>query len=311
MKENLLEVRKLSIVANTKKGKFFIVKNVSFEVNKGERLGIIGESGCGKTMTAMSIFGLLPDNCSAEGSILLNKTNLLNLKEKELNKMRGKELVLIPQNGSEFLNPVFKVKFQMYETLRLNGFKKAKEIELRIRAINLLKTVGFENPKDILEKYPFQLSGGMAQRVILAIGLASTPQIVVSDEPTRGVDEKNARLFLIQLEQVFKESAVIIITHSMSVVKRCNKILVLYAGMVMEYGPAKEILENPCHPYTKSLIAALPSNGFSILENTEKNSNQTQGCPFYGRCYKAQSKCFEKVPPLTKVENVYRRCYCV
>ena len=140
------------------------------------------------------------------------------------------------------------------------------------KATDLLYQVGFENPETILNKYSFQLSGGMSQRVILAIGLSSSPQLVIADEPTRGVDEKNALLFLNRLDESFQNSAVILITHSIDIAERCNKIAVMYAGMIMEYGDAKEILQQPVHPYTQSLIHALPENGFEIYQNPEWNT---------------------------------------
>ena len=251
---------------------------------------------------------MLPGNCHAAGKIYLNGKNLLELKPKEMNAFRGKEFAFIPQNGSEFLNPVLKIKYQMFETFKANGINKKRD--MLAKAIDLLYQVGFENPETILNKYSFQLSGGMAQRVILAIGLSSSPQLVIADEPTRGVDEKNALLFLDRLDESFQNSAVILITHSIDIAGRCNKIAVMYAGMIMEYGDAKEILRQAVHPYTQSLIHALPENGFEIYQNPDGIQSET-GCPFYAQCPIAKNICAEQIPQLHQVDTVWRRCFFV
>ena len=308
MEKHILELKNVFVTAETKSGSSAIIQDIGFTADKGDRLAIVGESGCGKTMTAMAIFGLLPGNCHAAGKIYLNGKNLLELKPKEMNAFRGKEFAFIPQNGSEFLNPVLKIKYQMFETLKANGIKKKRD--MLAKAIDLLYQVGFENPKTILNKYSFQLSGGMAQRVILAIGLSSSPQLVIADEPTRGVDEKNALLFLDRLDESFQNSAVILITHSIDIAGRCNKIAVMYAGMIMEYGDAKEILQQAVHPYTRSLIHALPENGFEIYQNPDGIQSET-GCPFYAQCSIAKNICAEQIPQLHQVDTVWRRCFFV
>ena len=308
MEKHVLELKDVSVTAKTKSGMSTIIHDICFTADKGDRLAIVGESGCGKTMTAMAIFGLLPGNCHATGKIYLNGKNLLELKPKEMNAFRGKEFAFIPQNGSEFLNPVLKIKYQMFETLKANGIKKKRD--MFAKATNLLYQDGLENPETILNKYSFQLSGGMAQRVILAIGLSSSPQLVIADEPTRGVDEKNALLFLDRLDDSFQNSAVILITHSIDIAERCNKIAVMYAGMIMEYGDAKVILQQAAHPYTQSLINALPENGFNIYQNPAGVSSET-GCPFYAQCPKAKNICTEQIPKLHQVDTVWRRCFFV
>lgn len=308
MEKNVLELKNVFVTAETKSGSSTMIQDICFTVDKGERLAIVGESGCGKTMTAMAIFGLLPGNCHATGKIYLNGKNLLELRPKEMNALRGQDFAFIPQNGSEFLNPVLKIKYQMFETLRANGMKKKRD--MLAKATDLLYQVGFEHPETILNKYSFQLSGGMAQRVILAIGLSSSPQLVIADEPTRGVDEKNALLFLDRLDESFQNSAVILITHSIDIAGRCNKIAVMYAGMIMEYGDAKEILQQAIHPYTQSLINALPENGFEVYQNLNDIQPAT-GCPFYAQCPKAETICAEQIPQLHQVDTVWRRCFFV
>jgi ABC-type glutathione transport system ATPase component len=254
----LLEVENLTIKAKLRLGESFIVRGLSFVVNARDRLGIIGESGGGKTMTALSLFGLLPGNCRAFGTARLGGRDLLSLGEKEIRELRGRELVLIPQSGGAFLNPVFTVRSHLKETLRRSGIRAVVEK----KSIELLSRAGFADPADALGKYPFQLSGGMAQRVVLAIGLAAAPKLVVADEPTRGIDEESADLFLEELDRAFPEAAVIIITHNMGLAKRCNRLLVLHDGGIVEYGDSENILRAPAHPYTQSLIDALPERGF-------------------------------------------------
>jgi ABC-type glutathione transport system ATPase component len=256
----LLEVENLTIRAKLRRGESFIVRGLSFTVDARDRLGIIGESGGGKTMTALSLFGLLPGNCHASGTARLGGRDLLSLNEKEIRELRGRELVLIPQSGGAFLNPVFTVRSHLRETLRRCGIRGRAAVKKK--SLELLGRAGFADPADVLEKYPFQLSGGMAQRVVLAIGLAASPKLVIADEPTRGIDEESADLFLEELDRAFPEAAVIVITHNMGLAKRCKRLLVLHDGGIVEYGDSESILEAPVHSYTQSLIEALPERGF-------------------------------------------------
>jgi ABC-type glutathione transport system ATPase component len=258
-----LEVENLTIKAKLRLGEAFIVRGLSFDVDARDRLGIIGESGGGKTMTALSLFGLLPGNCRTSGTARLGGRDLLSLNKKEIREVRGRELVLIPQSGGAFLNPVFTVRSHLRESLRRSGIRGRAEGEKK--SLELLSRAGFADPADVLAKYPFQLSGGMAQRVVLAIGLAASPKLVIADEPTRGIDEESAELFLEELDCAFPEAAVIVITHNMGLVKRCGRLLVLHTGGIVEYGDSESILGDPAHPYTPSLIDALPERGFRAV----------------------------------------------
>ncbi len=303
----ILNVERLSVNAQLKNGFTQIVNELSFKIESGQQLGIVGESGCGKTMTAMAIFGLLPPNCHASGKVALNGNPLLNLSEKQLNEKRGREIVLIPQSGADFLNPSLKVRNQIYETLKRAGIT-AKD-DLRKRAEELLGQVGFDKPDEVMEKYPFQLSGGMAQRIVLAIGLAFSPSLVIADEPTRGIDDETAALFIKQLGKMFYDSAVIIITHNIALARTCHNILVMHSGEMMEYGRADVILNSPRHPYTKSLIDALPSNGFKsgILPDIGRIS-AGEGCPFYIRCSIGTDDCSKNTIPLKEACGTSWRC---
>lgn len=303
-----MSIRNLSINAALKHGSSTIVNNLSFSVASGERLAIVGESGCGKTMMAMSFFGLLPENCTAQGEALFKGINILRLKERELERMRGKDFVLIPQSGADFLNPVLKIRFQMYEALRKNGFRGPA---MEAKAAELLTQVGFTHCDEVLDKYPFQLSGGMAQRVILAIGLACTPQLVVADEPTRGVDNENSSHFIHQLTTMFMQAAIIVITHDISVASSCSILLVMYNGELMEYGNTDIILQKPSHPYTQSLIRALPENGFAVgvPAISQRIPEISNGCSFCLKCPVATEKCCKSNPPAVEKDGVFIKCF--
>ncbi|MEG0941320.1 MAG: ABC transporter ATP-binding protein [Oscillospiraceae bacterium] len=251
-----LVVEKLNINAKMKGGTTqTIVSDLSFSINHSEKLAIVGRSGCGKTMTAMAILGLLPYNCSVVGSILWNGAELLTLPEKTRRELRGTQQVLIPQSGSDFLNPVLRVKRQMYESIRRTGVSKSK---CYTAERELLSRVGFDEPSRVLRAYPFQLSGGMAQRVVMAMALAGRPQLVIADEPTRGVDQANAAKFISQLNELFADAAVLIITHDISVAAQCDRILVIDDGKMVEIGEAEQIIKHPREPYTHKLICDLP-----------------------------------------------------
>ena len=258
-------VKNLNILAELSGRNEKLIRDLSFSVLPGETLSIVGESGCGKTMTALAIFGLLPDNCKAGGEILLNDINLLNLSKKKINDLRGNEIVYVPQSGADFLNPSIKVKTQIYESLKKNGIKGRDN--LKLKAKELLIRVGLDNPEVILDKYAFQLSGGQAQRVVLAISLAGNPKLVIADEPTKGIDKETANKFLVALEELFKDAAKIIITHDISVASQNKNILVMGKGVLAEYGQSKDVLSNPKSDVTKNLLNSLPENLFKNARN--------------------------------------------
>ncbi len=233
-----------------------IVENLNFSVEKGERLAIVGESGCGKTMTSLAILGLLPSKVKSSGEIFLEKIDLMGKSQREMGKIRGRDVVLIPQSGSDFLNPSLKVKYQMFESLKLLGVS-GKEAMTEM-AKDVLRKVGFAKPEVLLEMYPFQLSGGMAQRIILAIGLMASPKLVIADEPTRGIDKENSQLFMESLFTLYENSAVILITHSLGVARNCHKVLVMKNGKMVEYGESGKVLNNPEMEYTKQLLSYCP-----------------------------------------------------
>lgn len=302
----LLDVKHLTITAEMSKGTKTIVSDLSFSLAKGERLAVVGESGCGKTMTAMSVMGLLPTNCKATGEIVFDGTDLLSRRgARKLHTLRGEKIMLVPQSGGEFLNPSIRVSTQIYESLRKRGVRGRNA--LRAAARGLLREVGLSDAEEILDKYPFQLSGGQAQRVVLAIAASGDAELVIADEPTKGIDEETAQLFLGKIDELFPSTAVIIITHNVRVASDCDKTLVMYKGEIMEYGDTRSVLGNPSHPYTQSLIAALPDRGFGVYARLRDPS--PAGCVFSDRCPYADDECFAAKPVSVNRDGTVRRCF--
>ncbi len=302
----LLDVKHLTITAEMSKGTKTIVSDLSFSLAKGERLAVVGESGCGKTMTAMSVMGLLPANCKATGEIVFDGTDLLSRRgARKLHTLRGEKIMLVPQSGGEFLNPSIRISTQIYESLRKRGVRGRNA--LRAAARGLLREVGLSDAEEILDKYPFQLSGGQAQRVVLAIAASGDAELVIADEPTKGIDEETAQLFLGKIDELFPSTAVIIITHNVRVASDCDKTLVMYKGEIMEYGDTRSVLGNPSHPYTQSLIAALPDRGFGVYARLRDPS--PAGCVFSDRCPYADDECFAAKPVFVNRDGTVRRCF--
>lgn len=281
-----LVVENLNVDASFLKGTKNIVSNLSFCIERGESLAIVGESGSGKTMTALSLLNLLPDNCEASGNATLNCEAIdvstqnqeangcvtLNretsgvgtsfgiqlLNNKNAKKLRGKEIVYIPHSGVEFLNPSLKIKTQIFESMRLNGMKGRKK--MRTDAIEKLQLVGIDDGAQTLEKYPFELSGGQAQRVLIAIAMCAKPTLLIADEATKGVDEKTADdIWKLMLEK-FSSACKIFITHNIEFASRCDKVLVIKDGVVQEYGASHEVFQNPQAEYTKLLLKVMPKS---------------------------------------------------
>ncbi len=254
--ENVLIVENLSVSAYFFRSTEKIVDGVSFCLGEGERLAIVGESGSGKSMIVNAITSSLADNCFALGKILFNGDDLLSKKGK---KYLGKEIVFVPQGGAESLNPCLKIKTQIYEALPKEKRKLSRE-EKRAYALHNLERAGLKNGEEILEKYPFEVSGGEAQRVVLAIAMCVKPTLIVADEMTRGIDREAIDVFWDCIDRDFATSSLIVVTHDMSVASRCDKVLVLKEGKLQEYGKTEEVFLSPKNEYTKSLILASESS---------------------------------------------------
>ena len=247
-------------------------------------MAIIGETGSGKTMLALSILGLLPANVRMQGGCIQMDGAALPAGE-QLQTLRGDKLVYIPQNGAEFLLPARTVRKQLYDSLKKLGLPRK---DFPALAAEKLRLAGFDAPGTILDKYPFQLSGGMAQRVTIALAACSRARLLIADEPTNGLDEAGCAQFFTLLDSIFPDAAKLIITHDISVASRCDRVLVLCGGRMLETGASSAVLRAPRHPYTKALLAAQVANG---MQPSPVLRESVSGCPFYARCPEADAAC--------------------
>ena len=272
------------ISAKLARGERVLLQDVSFSLSSGERMAIIGETGSGKTMLALSILGLLPANVRMQsGCIEMDGAALPS--GKQLQTLRGDKLVYIPQNGAEFLLPARTVRKQLYDSLKKLSLPRKAFPAL---AAEKLRLAGFDAPETLLDKYPFQLSGGMAQRVTIALAACSRARLLIADEPTNGLDEAGRAQFFALLDSIFPDAAKLIITHDISVAARCDRVLVLCGGRMLETGASSTVLRAPRHPYTKALLAAQVANGMQPSPILREGAS---GCPFYARCPKADEAC--------------------
>ena len=304
----MLEVKNLTISVKNKKGKIYpLVKNLSYKLKEGETLAIVGESGCGKTIQALSIMGLLPPNISVtKGQILFNGKDILQIPPKERREINGKEIALVFQDALTALNPVMTIREHLLEVFAARTKLYLDEAEEEIK--KLLDQV--ELPKRILSSYPHQISGGQRQRVMLALALALKPKILIADEPTTALDENTQEQILDLIKKLQKtyKMAVIFITHDLILAKEiADKIFVLYYGTKVEEASAKEIFSNPLHPYTyglfKSIITKDTPKGIPLFEiyGLPRYSHRFYGCPFKERCKKASRVCYKFLPSLEEL----------
>lgn len=307
--EKLLQVKNLRTYFFTEDGVVPAVDGVSFHINAGETLGVVGESGCGKSVTSISILRLVPNVSGKimEGSeILFEGNDLLKLTEKEMRKVRGNDISMIFQEPMTSLNPVMKIGKQLSEVLKLHQNKSAEEA--RGIAVEMLTLVGIPRPEKIIDEYPHSLSGGMRQRVMIAMALACNPKLLIADEPTTALDVTIQAQILNLMRKLKTEfnASVMLITHNLGVVaETCQRVIVMYAGKVVEEGSVFEIFEEPKHPYTQGLLRSIPSldGGHQALDSIPGSVpnplNMPKGCRFAPRCVKAMPMCHEKQPELT------------
>lgn len=287
MSTEILNYSSGKISAKLERSSKILLSDVHFSVSSGESVALIGETGSGKTMAALSIMGLLPTNVT-----MLDSRIIFCRREADLNfikKLLGVELVYIPQNGAEFLNPSRKIKDHLFDSLRKLGCRRS---EMHSHAVSALRVSGFEHPESIMEKYPFQLSGGMAQRVTIAISACSNAKLIIADEPTNGLDQSSKQSFKSLLDRIFPEAGKLIITHDISVAALCERVIVLCGGRMSESGYTAELFSNPHHPYTQALISALVENG---LNETPLLRTERGRCPFYRRCPNALPECLAQI----------------
>jgi oligopeptide/dipeptide ABC transporter ATP-binding protein len=305
---HLLQVENLKVQFRTAKGSLTAVRNISFSVDKGETLCIVGESGSGKSITSLSIMGLLPSNGDiVEGSIRLEGQELVSLTDEQLQPYRGNKMSMIFQEPMTALNPVFTIGYQLQEPLFIH--RKLSKKEAKEESIKLLAKVGIPNPEEKLNQYPHQLSGGMRQRVMIAMALACEPSLLLADEPTTALDVTIQAQILDLIEELKEQMGmgVIFVTHDMGVVAEiADRVMVMYAGEVVETGDAETIFTNPQHPYTKGLLAAVPdidadTHELNIIPGSMPNlDDKIEGCRFHPRCQFATDICRQKVPPTFK-----------
>jgi peptide/nickel transport system ATP-binding protein len=312
VEEYLLEVDKIQTVFKTGKGEVTSVEEVSFKLKAGQTIGIVGESGCGKSVTSLSIMRLLGKHGIVKsGSILFNGKDLAKITEAEMREIRGNEISMIFQEPMTSLNPVFTIGNQMMEGIRLH--MKLGKREARVYAIEMLNSVGIPRAEAIMDEYPHSLSGGMRQRVMIAMALACRPRLLIADEPTTALDVTIQAQILELMKKLRTQSntAIILITHDLGVVaEMVDRIIVMYAGQVVEEADVFTLFDNPKHPYTKGLIGSIPhletsenERLVSIPGSVPSLQNMPTGCRFHTRCEFATEQCLNTQPHLISVDN--------
>ena len=310
----ILEIKNYSLGIEIDKKIYPILKNINFSFFKGKIHAIVGESGCGKTMSVMSILKLLPKNSKVlGGKIVFEGQNILSYSEKQMRQIRGKKIALIPQDPMTSLNPLYTIENQLLEVIMLHN-DISKEQALKV-AIQTLESVEFKDAEKRIKSYPHELSGGMKQRVIIAMALAANADILIADEPTTALDVTIQAQILKLLEKIkLQGKTIILITHDLGVVAQySDDISIMYLGAIVERAQTRELFKNPHHPYTKALIEALPVKKGKKLKNIKGQPSQItqiiEGCPFNPRCEKADYMCHTKMPELTNISNSNVSCH--
>lgn len=307
MTSPILSVRDLVVTFPTRRGTLTALDGVSFDIMPGEILGVVGESGAGKSMTGSAIIGLIePPGRISGGSIRLKGERIDNLSQEQMRKIRGRKIGMVFQDPLTSLNPLYRVGHQLVETIMTHT--TLTETQARNRALDLLKEVGIPAAEKRLDAYPHQFSGGMRQRVVIALALAAEPQLILADEPTTALDVSIQAQIIGVLKKVCREhgAAVMLVTHDMGVIaETADRVAVMYAGRIAEIGPVQDVIKKPLHPYTKGLMGAIPSLiGDSNQRLTQISGSMPrldripQGCAFNPRCEQAFDLCFQKRPDL-------------
>jgi len=309
LRGNLLDVSNLNVVFYTYRGVIQALNGVEFWMNKGERLGVVGETGCGKSVTSRSVMRLIEDPGKIlSGNIYFEGNDLMKLKESEMRKLRGNEISMIFQEPNSSLNPVMNVGFQIAEVL---GKKNKSMIKKQYpAAAEMLDFVGMDSER-VMGMFPHELSGGMAQRVMIAMGLAPKPKLLIADEPTSALDVTIQAQILELLDGLVSElgNAVMMVSHDMGVIAEfCDKVLVMYAGNSAEYASTEKLFSNPLHPYTKGLLKAVPRIGrtdeLQAIKGTVPDLvDPPPGCRFHKRCQHTMDICKKERPPFVEVED--------
>jgi oligopeptide transport system ATP-binding protein len=319
-KQKILEVKNLSTHFQTREGILRAVDGLTYYVYKGECVGLVGESACGKSVSALSILRLIPNPPSKiiGGEINFDGKNLLKVSEREIRRIRGNRISMIFQEPSTSLNPVMTVRRQIHEALKLH--RKMNKKQSLEEAIRLLKLVGIPDAERRVNDYPYQFSGGMQQRIMIAMGLSCNPELLIADEPTTSLDVTVQAQFMELIDELRRTlgTSVIMITHNLGLVARyVDRVIVMYAGHLVESAPTEALFENPAHPYTRGLLASVPrldkgrQKSLRVIKGLPPNLTQfTEGCSFYPRCEYATDLCRKKQPAMELIgEDHFCACY--
>ncbi len=315
--DTILNIENLNVSFHSREARTLAVRDVTLSIRRGETLGLVGESGCGKSVTAFSVLRLIdPPGRIDSGAIRYNGTDLLSLDEPGIRKYRGREIAMIFQEPMTSLNPVFRVGYQISETIRLH-LGKSKDDAAR-EAVELLRQVGIPDPEKRYHVYPHELSGGMRQRVMIAMALSAKPSLLIADEPTTALDVtiQAQILDLLLTLQEERNMSLLLITHDLGIVANtADSVAIMYAGEIVEYGPLERIFNSPLHPYTIGLFEAIPRIG----QNTARMktipgmvptiTEPPTGCAFYPRCFKGSEECTRNPIPLFEKDGIQKvRC---
>ncbi len=317
--KELLKINKMNISFKDDKGdKISAVRDLNFHINAGETVGLVGESGCGKSVTALSLMKLIPENSSfIDGEITLEGENLNLISEKKMRSIRGNVMSMIFQEPMTSLNPVHKIGKQIGEVLLLHS--RANKSNAKLKVIEILKKVGIPRAETIIEEFPHQLSGGMRQRVMIAMAMACNPRLLIADEPTTALDVtiQAQILDLMNTLQDEYKTAILLITHDLGVVaEMADRVIVMYYGQIVEQADVRTLFKQPKHPYTVGLLNSIPNIDaddevrLKPIEGNVPNLGVIKsGCPFRSRCEHAHNKCYEENPPLFNVKSQAVRCW--
>ncbi|MFD1926772.1 ABC transporter ATP-binding protein [Sporosarcina siberiensis] len=317
--KELLKVEEMNIsFKNDEGGLLSAVRDLNFHIHEGETVGLVGESGCGKSVTALSLMKLIPENSSIiDGQILLEGEDVNSYSEKKMRSIRGNAMSMIFQEPMTSLNPVHRIGKQIGEVLLLHSL--ANKSNIKSKVIEILKKVGIPRPEAIIEEFPHQLSGGMRQRVMIAMAMACNPRLLIADEPTTALDVTIQAQILDLMNTLQEEykTAILLITHDLGVVaEMADRVMVMYYGQIVEEADVRTLFKQPKHPYTVGLLNSIPNIDeddevrLKPIEGNVPNLGViTSGCPFRSRCEHAHEKCYQENPPLFKLESQTVRCW--
>lgn len=309
--DRLLDIQGLKTYFFTDEGTVKAVDDINLRINRFESVGIVGESGCGKSTLALSILRLIPHPGKiVSGKIFFENVDLLKLTEKEMRKIRGRKIAIIFQDPRSSLNPVFNIGSQIAEAVQLHQLIKNKN-ELKYKVVNMLEKVNIPDPEKRYLNYPHELSGGMCQRVMIAMALSCNPDLLIADEPTTALDVTIQAQILDLMKKIQKEfkSSILLITHNMGIVaEMCNKVAIMYCGKIVEYGDTMTIFKEPKHPYTQALLESIPRIDTkkelkAIPGSVPSLINPPRGCRFHPRCGYTSKICRRDDPPMVKVKD--------